>query len=152
MHLYTLCAQVILASSSFFLKLPEFAAMEQANDDPQAPDIEDIVVAKNKEDYLVNPEDDWQEMTRPVVNLFECPFSPCLHPETGKEFERCSKQCWNAANVWSLDGTNKCLGYLMHHGMYSPWHGMSRQVCYDTIISKWKELSLIHISEPTRPY
>ena len=49
----------------------------------QIPDIADIVVAKNKENYLVKEEDDWQGMTRPVVRLKMRPFSPCVHPETG---------------------------------------------------------------------
>ena len=76
--------------------------MEQAKDDPVLPDIDDIVVTRNKEDYFVNPEDDWEEMTRPVVNLFECPFSPCRHPVTKEEHDRCSCKSWHAANVWSL--------------------------------------------------
>ena len=113
--------------------------MERA-DVLQIPDIADIAVTKNKENYYVKEEDDSKGMVRPVVKLKCCPFSPCLHPETGETCERCSKQSWNAANVWSLDGTNACIGYLMHHGMYSPWHGMGRQECYDFLISNWKDL------------
>ena len=113
--------------------------MEQ-NDVIQSPDLDDLVVKKNMEEYFVKEEDDWQGMKRPVVHLLECPFSPCLHPETGEVCEFCSKQSWNAANVWSLEHVNKCVGYLMHHGMYSPWHGMDRQTCYDTIMRGWNDL------------
>ena len=111
-------------------------------DDIQSPDLGDIVVAKNKEDYLVKEDDDWQDMTRPVVRLLECPFSPCVHPETGDKCEHCSKQSWSAANVWSLDGPSTCIGYLMHHGMYSKWHGMDRHTCFDSILSVWNDLKL----------
>ena len=113
--------------------------MEKA-DVLQIPDIADIAVVKNKENYYVKEENDWSGMVRPVVKLKCCPFSPCLHPETQEEHVRCSKQSWNAANVWSLDGVKACVGYLMHHGMYSQWHGMDRQTCYDTIIALWKDL------------
>ena len=113
--------------------------MEKA-DVLKIPDIADIVVAKNKEKYYVKEEDDRPGMTRPVVKLKMCPFSPCRHPETGEESERCSKQSWSGAHVWSLDGPNACIGYLMHHGMYSKWHGMDRQTCFDSILSVWNDL------------
>ena len=28
----------------------------------------------------------------------------------------------------------------MHHGMYSKWHGMDRQTCFDSILSVWNDL------------
>ena len=115
--------------------------MEQAKDDPLPPDIDDIVVARNKENYFVEPEDDWEEMTRPAVSLFSCPFCPCRHPETGVEVERCSKSVWNSAKVWSLLGATEAIGYLMHHGIYSPWHNMKKQECYDFLSKNWKFLN-----------
>ena len=114
--------------------------MEPFKDDHELPDIDDIVVTRNKEHIFANPEDDWEERTRPAVSLFSCPFCPCRHPETGVEVERCSKSAWSSAKVWSLLGPTKAIGYLMHHGIYSPWHGMGRQECYDFIVLHWKDL------------
>ena len=114
--------------------------MEPFKDDHVLPDIDDIVVTRNNEDYFVNQKEDWEERTRPAVSLFSCPFCPCRHPETGVEVEHCSKSAWSSAKVWSLLGATEALGYLMHHGMYSPWHGMGRQECYDFLMNNWKDL------------
>ena len=114
--------------------------MEPFKDDHEIPDIDDIVVTRNNEDYFVSPEEDWEEKTRPAVSLSSCPFGPCRHPETGVEVDSCSKSAWSSANVWSLQGATEALGYLMHHGIYSPWHGMRRQECYDFLKDNWKDL------------
>ena len=114
--------------------------MEPFKDDHVLPDIDDIVVTRNNEDYFVSPEDDWEEKTRPAVSLSSCPFGPCRHPETGVEVDSCSRSAWSSAKVWSLLGATEALGYLMHHGMYSPWHGMGRQECYDFLMNNWKDL------------
>ena len=113
--------------------------MEKA-DILKLPPIDEIAVTKNKENYWVPEKDDFWGMLRPVVKVVRCPFSPCRNPVTKEDQKCCSAKSWHAANVWSLCDATSAVGYLMHHGIYSEFHAMDRQTCYDTIQALWPDI------------
>ena len=45
-----------------------------------------------------------------------------------------------------------CIDKLIHHRAWSRLLGIERETKSDTTIGSAQDLSLIHISEPTRPY
>ena len=142
----------IVRSSHFgfkflFLKLPEFCSTMEKADILKIPPLAEIAVTKNNENYWIPEEEDYYWYCRPCVKIARCPFSPCRHPVTKEDQRCCSAKSWHAAQVWSLCDANSAIGYLMHHGIYSDFHGMDRQTCYDTIQALWPDIEWVYYDD-----
>ena len=111
------------------------------------PPIAEIAVTKNNENYWIPEEEDRYWYCRPCVKIARCPFSPCRNPVTKEDQRNCSAKSWHAAQIWSLCDANTLIGYLMHHGINSDYHGMDRQTCYDTIQALWPDIEFVYYED-----
>ena len=145
--IYSHCAIKSFWLQVSFLKLPEFCSTMEKPDILKIPPLAEIAVTKNNENYWIPEEEDRYWYCRPCVKIKRCPFSPCTNPVTKEDQRNCSAKSWNAAQVWSLCDAYTLIGYLMHHGINSDYHGMDRQTCYDTIQALWPDIEWVYYDD-----
>ena len=109
--------------------------------DFEIPPIEDLVCAKNTEQYYLDASQDSWDYKRPMISIRSCPFA-C------KDGGECSKQALQRAQVWSVYGYKCALGYLCNHGMQSSYHKLSKDEAYEQVINRWGDLEW-HVEEDT---
>jgi len=112
-------------------------------DDPRAqleiPSLErlEAATAKNKENWFDQPL--LPGNSRKYCKIVVCPFE-AKNPRGGDSCDKCSKQSWAGAAVWSTESLMHCLGYLMQHGTHSEWHKLTANEAYLAIVSNWHSL------------
>ena len=95
---------------------------------------DEILPAKNKENWMVDESEDWSEHEpRKWVQIDECPFG-----------EHCTSQSWKAADVWSLESPAHALKYLCQHYVHSSHHNCKGTKTaddgYQAIAANWHNL------------
>ena len=112
-------------------------------DDPRAqleiPSLErlEAATAKNKENWFDKPL--LPGNSRKYCKIVVCPFE-AKNPRLGGSCDKCSKQSWAGAAVWSTESLMHCLGYLMQHGTHSEWHKLTASEAYLAIVENWHSL------------
>ena len=103
------------------------------------PELDAIVVQRNKEDWLLDVEDDMPGKIRTVCLLAKCPFEERpVDSCTGRH-----SKSWALANCWSLESPEHVIGYLLHHAINSSFHSLGLREAYDLLVSKWADLEWI---------
>ena len=103
---------------------PEQATVHELSLEP-----DEILRAKNSEDYMVAAEDDEEGMERTVWSIKQC----VCHAD-------CAHGPWQKANVWSLGSPSKCLQYMKQHLCISGKHAMTENAAQEAIMAVFYSL------------
>ena len=107
--------------------------------DMPIPELDAIIVQRNKEDWLLDVEDDMPGKIRTVCLLAKCPFEE-------RPVDSCTVRhsiSWARAQCWSLESPEHVIGYLLHHAINSSFHFLGLREAYDILVSKWADLEWI---------